>query len=151
MIHKIKSYFSWLISLNTQRNKPTNQIQYKSPKLLSQRIWKRYFKTLRTRVINSPLSPPSLHSFYSNLSLSLSLSSWFQGLENSRKYETLFHWVSLRLRTSRVNLLQFLPPIEDKISWYIQPIRIEGIFVTVLKGAWFKSNAFWRSWKKIFI
>ena len=43
--------------VDTQLNVPTNQ---KSPKLLSQRIRKRYCKTLRTSVINSPMSPPSL-------------------------------------------------------------------------------------------
>ena len=46
---------------STKLNKPTNHIQLKSPKLLSQRIGKRYYKTLRTSLINSPLSPPSLY------------------------------------------------------------------------------------------
>ena len=39
---------------NTQLNEPTNQ---NSHKLLIQRIWKRYDKTLRTSVANSLLSP----------------------------------------------------------------------------------------------
>ena len=43
--------------LNTQLNEPTNQNSLKSPKLLSQRIRKHYYKTLRTRVINTLLSP----------------------------------------------------------------------------------------------
>ena len=40
-------------------NKPTNQIQ-KSQKLLCLQIRKNYYKTLWTRIINSPLFPPSL-------------------------------------------------------------------------------------------
>ena len=43
--------------MNTQLNKSTNQ---KSPKLLSQRTIKRYYKSLGTSVINRPLSPLSL-------------------------------------------------------------------------------------------
>ena len=35
----------------------TNQNLLKSPKLVSQRIRKRYYKILGTSVINSPLSP----------------------------------------------------------------------------------------------
>ena len=38
--------------------KPTNQNSLKSPKLLSQRTRKCYYKTLGTSVINSQLSPP---------------------------------------------------------------------------------------------
>ncbi len=37
-----------------------NKIHQKSPKLLSQRIRKHYYKTLETSVINSPSSPLSL-------------------------------------------------------------------------------------------
>ena len=37
-----------------------NKIQLESLKLLSQRIRKRYYKNLRTSVINSPMAPPSL-------------------------------------------------------------------------------------------
>ena len=44
-----------------QHNEPTNQDSLKFPRLLSQRIRKRYCKTLRTSVINSPMIPPSLH------------------------------------------------------------------------------------------
>ena len=33
---------------------------FKSPKLSRQWIRKRYYKTIRTSVINSPMSPPSL-------------------------------------------------------------------------------------------
>ena len=46
--------------LNTQLDKPTNRnSEKKSPKMLSQ-IRKRYYKSLGTSVINSPLSPLSL-------------------------------------------------------------------------------------------
>ena len=37
----------------------TNKNWLKSPKLLSKRIRKLYYKTLGTIVINSPMSPPS--------------------------------------------------------------------------------------------
>ena len=45
----------WLKQLNTQLNESTNQ---NSPKLLSQQIRKRYYKTLRTtvRAAHCPLS-----------------------------------------------------------------------------------------------
>ncbi len=46
--------------LNTKLNESTNQTSLKSLKLLSQRIGKRYYKTLETSAINSPLSPLSL-------------------------------------------------------------------------------------------
>ena len=52
MTHKITpsvDYNLWLKRLDTQLNELTNQI----PKLLSQRIRKRYNKTLGTSVINS--------------------------------------------------------------------------------------------------
>ena len=63
MTHKITpsvDYNLWLKRLDTQLNEPTNQI----PKLLSQRIRKRYNKTLGTSVLNSPMSPPSLILMY---------------------------------------------------------------------------------------
>ena len=44
-------------TFKTQLNEPTNQSPLKSPKLLSQRIRKRYYKYLGTGVINSPISP----------------------------------------------------------------------------------------------
>ena len=47
---------------NTQPNKTTNQNSLKSPKLLNQRIGKRYYKILGTCVINNPLSPPNMLS-----------------------------------------------------------------------------------------
>ena len=47
----------WLKCFNTQLNDQSNQNLHKSSKLLSQRIRKRYYKTLRTSVIKSPLSP----------------------------------------------------------------------------------------------
>ena len=60
MIHKITSavdYNQWLKRLNNQLNKPTNQnFKKKSPKLR-----KRFYKTLGTSVIISPMSNPSLN------------------------------------------------------------------------------------------
>ena len=50
-------YNYWLRRLYTQFNKPSNQ----NP--ISKRIRKRYLKTLGTRVINSPMSSPSLPFF----------------------------------------------------------------------------------------
>ena len=47
-------------TFDTQLNERTNQTSLKSPKLLIQRIRKRYYKTLATSVINSPLFPFSL-------------------------------------------------------------------------------------------
>ena len=55
MTHKITpsvDYNQWLKRLNTQHNKPTNQNSLTSQKLLSQRMKKRYCKTLGTDVIN---------------------------------------------------------------------------------------------------
>ena len=63
MKHIIKpfvDYTWWLKPFDTQRNKPFNQNLKMSQKLLGQRIIKRYYKTLGTSVINSPMSPPSL-------------------------------------------------------------------------------------------
>ena len=48
--------------LNTQLNDPTNQNSLKSPKLFSQQIRNRYYKTLGTKVIKSQLSPLYLHN-----------------------------------------------------------------------------------------
>ena len=45
----------------THFNALTNKNSLKSPKLLRQRIRKRYFKNLGTSVINSQMSPPSLY------------------------------------------------------------------------------------------
>ena len=50
--------FCTLKRLDTQLE-PTNKISIKSPQ--SQRIIKCYYKTLGTCVINSPMSPPSIH------------------------------------------------------------------------------------------
>ena len=50
------------------------KIHKKSPKLLGQRIRKRYYETLGTSVINSPLSPLSLlHMYIAILGLSFSV------------------------------------------------------------------------------
>ena len=62
---KHKSYSSvennyWLKRLDTQLNEQTFQIQEGPKRLLRKRIRKRYYKTLGTSVINSPMSPPSL-------------------------------------------------------------------------------------------
>ena len=48
-------------------NESTNQNSVKAAKLVSQRIGKRYCKTLGTSVINSPMSPPSLCLIVHNL------------------------------------------------------------------------------------
>ena len=63
MIHKITpsvDYNQWLTRLNTQPNETANQNSLKSPKLLSQRKRRRYFKTLGTSVITSLLALLSL-------------------------------------------------------------------------------------------
>ncbi len=63
MINKISpsvDYNHWLKRFNTQLSKQTNKNSINSPKLLSQQIRKKYYKTLGTSVINSPMSPPSL-------------------------------------------------------------------------------------------
>ena len=65
MIHKIipsVDYNYWLKRLNTQLSEPTNQNSIKSPQSFLrslQRIRKHYHKTLGTKVINIPMSPPS--------------------------------------------------------------------------------------------
>ncbi len=48
-------YYQWFIRLDTQLDEPT--------KFLSQGIRKRYYKTLGTSVIKSPISPPSLSNY----------------------------------------------------------------------------------------
>ena len=56
MIHKITSnvdYNKWLKGLDTQLNEANNHNSTKFPKLLNQRIRKRYHKTIWTSVINS--------------------------------------------------------------------------------------------------
>ena len=63
MKHKITTsvdHNKWLKRLNTQLYEPTNQNSKKVPKVVSQQIRKRYYKSLGTSVINSPLSPLSL-------------------------------------------------------------------------------------------
>ena len=65
-IHKITPSVDknlWLKSFNAQLNEPTYQNSLKSPKLLSQRIRKRYHKTLGTSAINSSYSPLSLRMY----------------------------------------------------------------------------------------
>ena len=51
-----------MLKLVAETFKPTNQNSFKSPKLLSQQIRKRYYKTLGTSIINRQLSPLSLCS-----------------------------------------------------------------------------------------
>ena len=46
--------------LNTKLNESSNQNSLKSPKLFNKQIRKRYYKTLGTSVIKSPMSPSSL-------------------------------------------------------------------------------------------
>ena len=68
-----------------QLNEPTQiKIQWKSPKLLSQQLRKRFCKTLGTSVINSPMSPPSLKKM-SLISLTI-----LKG--NPNMPSTLFEW-----------------------------------------------------------
>ena len=67
MLHKITTsvdYNQWLKSLHTQLNEPTNQTSTKVLNVFSQRIRKRYRKTLGIIVINSPMSLPSLVDMY---------------------------------------------------------------------------------------
>ena len=67
IVHKIipsVDYNLLLKRLNTQLYEPTKQNSLKSPKLLSQRIKKRYYKTLGASVINRPLSPLSMISVH---------------------------------------------------------------------------------------
>ena len=65
MIYKINpsvNYNQWLKRFDNQLKEPTNQSLIKVPKSLIQRIRKRYYKTLGTTVINSPMStsyPPN--------------------------------------------------------------------------------------------
>ena len=62
MIHKIPLsvyYNQWLKRLDNQLNKLFNQNSIQSQNLLSQGIWKLYYKTL-TSVKNNLMSPPSL-------------------------------------------------------------------------------------------
>ena len=69
MIHKMNpsvDYNQWLKRMNTQLNEQTNQNSLESSKLLSQRIRKRFYKTLGTSVTNSTLPTLSLreHPLY---------------------------------------------------------------------------------------
>ena len=60
MIHEITIYVDhnqWLKRLDTQLNESTNHY----PKLVGQRIRKRYYKILGTSVINSPMYPRPLN------------------------------------------------------------------------------------------
>ena len=62
LINKITTFVDYskrLKPLDTPLNEPTNQ---NSIKVSKKRISKRYHKFFKTSVINSPMSPPSLHS-----------------------------------------------------------------------------------------
>ena len=48
----------WNVFTLNLMNKPI-KIKLKSSRIISQRVWKRYYETLGTSVINSQLSPPS--------------------------------------------------------------------------------------------
>ena len=52
-------YDQWLKRWDTQLTEPTNQ-NLKSPKMLSQQIIKRNYKTLGTSAINNSMIPSSL-------------------------------------------------------------------------------------------
>ena len=61
MIHETipsVDYNQRLKSLDNQLNDPTNQNSIKVPNVVKPKNKKRYYKTLGTSVINSPLSPP---------------------------------------------------------------------------------------------
>ena len=63
IIHKITpsaDYNKWLKRLDTQSNEPTNQNSKEVPKVVHPMYKKRYYKTLGTSVMNSPMSPSSL-------------------------------------------------------------------------------------------
>ena len=53
-------YFILMKSVDTQLNEPANQNSIKVPKVVQRTNKKGYYKTFRTSVINSPMSPPSL-------------------------------------------------------------------------------------------
>ena len=56
----ISGWNVWTLNLMNQ------PIQQGSSKLMSQRLRKRHYKTLGTSVINSPMSPSSLHTYTVN-------------------------------------------------------------------------------------
>ena len=64
-------FFELLVEM-FQLNKPINQ-KKQSQKLLSKRLKKRYYKTLGSSVINSPMSPSSMvcHYFPKNITVKL--------------------------------------------------------------------------------
>ena len=134
MIHKITPYLSKLLVEMFELNEPINQNLLKHPKLLSQRIWKRYDKTLGTIVINSPLSSPSLASnailyeriFYSNRVSVLLKNDWVAWLQLLLLYGRK-HFVNLIILTSesvftkQINGLHknsnWLRPYLNKLQW----------------------------------
>ena len=60
IITRSVDYNLWLQRLDTQLNNPTKQNLIIVPKVVEPTIRKRNYKTLRTSVINSPLSLPSM-------------------------------------------------------------------------------------------
>ncbi len=50
----------WMKRLDTKLDKPTNKNSIKDTKVLNKRIKKRYYKTLGTSLITSPMTPSSL-------------------------------------------------------------------------------------------
>ena len=76
--------------MDTQLNETINQNSIKSLKLLSQRIIKRYYKTLGTSVINSQLSPPSLILIRA-INSDLTVDANFQTLAPERKGKDNFN------------------------------------------------------------
>ena len=56
-----KIMFIIISGLYTRLHEPI-KLQKKSPKLLRQQNKKKRYKILETSVINSPMSPPSLHN-----------------------------------------------------------------------------------------
>ena len=72
----------------TQLDKPTNQDSVKSPKLFSQRMRKRYYKTLGSSVINSPFFP--LYLLQCNLMIILSINFKFYDFKKISQYAKMF-------------------------------------------------------------
>ena len=60
-INPFKDYNQWLKRLDTQLNEPKKTNSIIVPKVVKPTNNIRYYNTLGTSVINSPMSPPSLN------------------------------------------------------------------------------------------
>ena len=117
VIHKITPYLLRSLVKTFELNEPINQNLLKHPKLLSQRIRKRFHKTLGTIVINSPLSSPSLAS-------------------NAILYERIFysHRVSVLLKNDWVAWLQLLLLYGRKHFVNLIILTSESVFTKQING-----------------